>query len=807
MAKLPDINYNRGVPTLHSSKAAALPGKLREINAKVQGITAGVATGLEIVDTAFEKEAKLDANRRYQRAQREFTEEHTALVQEYHTSNKPLDQFASDLDSLRRKSFDLAGKDMGARGDKYLGPKLDQFRSAITTSQVKTMQVLAESRSIQHMEMANQDNLAMLRDNPTSGGVVIALDNMDDMLVDNGLSTAQNQESRAKMTTGIFRETVSKMLLNGDYEAAIKLTKRAAWNDMPQASRLTLESAIHKESLTAIDTHTAEVSNALITGESTQLKKGEQLDTDVLWNEIDAIPGLIETNTLLEGTTAEDMARTSQGEMAYNYLFNQAKIGNEEQVRAELISGDYDKILSPAQTRALSAAAQEGAATKDMNRHIERAGLMYVVDQTATALVKDPTTSDTSVGAAFANLEAIAQSYYANGEAPPREVETARLRLVQAQADAHTTLDIWRDPGQASRHLSSIVGNDPAAVHQRAVVEEAIESRAKHLATDAVTFADKIGMDAPPLPAIGSENYAAALSHRFDVHTQLENTFGTDISGPLSAGEVDDLMVWLTQKGPDGVLAYAGSLQATVGYEGSDALWNQLNKTDDNSLLPVAGRMANRDMDVQATNMLIGEQWLNDSKSAFKPTELTKVKAGIREELGQAFGEDSLAAARHQKAALAYYTYLLGAPETRGDFSYDSGLAEAAVQAVTGGTLQMNGRTVVAPAKGVEQYDLDRWRDNLRGDSIPPVLDATGAIIPARDIEDGLDRTGFGPRYQLVEQGTPGTYYIMDSRSLNAGGTAGAFLYDGSEGHKKGALATIRYNPTLSVNPRRRSRY
>ena len=174
MAKLPDINYVRAVPTLKSARAAALPGKLQSINAIAGGISKGASAIGDVVETKLEQGAKLDATRRYHSAVRDHAQDRKDLVQDYHINGKTMEEFTQDYEALRVKSMDTARKDIGSRGARYLEPQMEAFHTAAALNGIKDFEALSESRAKMNIELSSRDILAGVDSSEESVDLAVA---------------------------------------------------------------------------------------------------------------------------------------------------------------------------------------------------------------------------------------------------------------------------------------------------------------------------------------------------------------------------------------------------------------------------------------------------------------------------------------------------------------------------------------------------------------------------------------------------------------------------------------------------------
>jgi hypothetical protein len=145
MAKLPNIPYGNATPTL---RAPGVGGDIKAISAGVQAVRGAADT----LGKLYENEARLNAASTFNEAQREYMRESADLTQDYHNNReKPASSFRTDLVGLRTRIF---GKAMGGQSgivQKYLQPKMDQYRTQIEAAEIEATTRLIASRSIMHL--------------------------------------------------------------------------------------------------------------------------------------------------------------------------------------------------------------------------------------------------------------------------------------------------------------------------------------------------------------------------------------------------------------------------------------------------------------------------------------------------------------------------------------------------------------------------------------------------------------------------------------------------------------------------------
>jgi hypothetical protein len=106
-----------------------------------------------VLDEAFESEAKLDANRRSNEAIRGYQEGLQHLTQNYHSDpDSSPEQYATDIDNLRERTFNNASSGAGGRAQKYLRPELDNMKTRIRPEEMRLIQGAVESKQLMHIQ-------------------------------------------------------------------------------------------------------------------------------------------------------------------------------------------------------------------------------------------------------------------------------------------------------------------------------------------------------------------------------------------------------------------------------------------------------------------------------------------------------------------------------------------------------------------------------------------------------------------------------------------------------------------------------
>jgi hypothetical protein len=785
MAKLPDIKYG-AVQTLHSPRAAALPGKLRSVDAAVQAVDRGVSA----IDKAVETEARLDAGRRFQEAQRDYTKRRSDLVLEYHTTDKPLENFQQELTTIRQDTFSQK-MPQGGRTQKYFRPDMDAFETRASVDELNTFRELTESRSKFHLEVSSNNLVDSVRDDP--GSALSAIDEFNYSLVGNGLGQEENRAFKAANTQAIMTEAIIQLVDEGKTTEAAALVSSKEFNDVPQKARLALEEVVTKATYSEMDDFVQETANNLLIGQGSM----DDLQTALKATEVEvaAFGNLTEEQ---QG----DLTKTSQGEMAFRYFQGQIEAGKTEDVMAALKTEEFSDILEPVQTQRLIASATGTASDIWSNR--ERVGLTRTVKGVIGSLGKPGVTSSDSILEAETALDRLEETWLRENEEPSRDFENLRIDLEGAKSDYRRRYRVFADPSTAVDIMRATQGsNDWRDRELRTEAIEAAAERSDLVAADVMQFKSDMGLvNLEPMPPADDPSHFKAHTLRSKDWDIVQGDEGPSASGPLTGTEAEVLARDLTQKDTEQLLLYAAQLTESQGEDYAIDVFNQMYDAGNTRVIPSAARAMVYGDPEAATTILQGQAWLDDPNSTFKPGDISKVRAEIVDQLGAAYGADPDMRDRAVSAILAHYTGVK--TNTGAGFAYDGDQITASVNKVSP-VFDFEGTSVVAPTPQTTQNDFTRWAASFTADTLPAMVDVNGNEIPAEDVRDGLYDGNIltSTRFNLVQVGPPGQYYIMDNRSFRGRGGAnsnmGSLLMDADH---PGNPVVLRYDPANT-----RSRY
>lgn len=241
------------------------------------------------------------------------------------------------------------------------------------------------------------------------------------------------------------------------------------------------------------------------------------------------------------------------------------------------------------------------------------------------------------------------------------------------------------------------------------------------LATDSMAYANRIGFySSDVLPPVESPAFVEALAERNWADQRIEAHFGKS-SGPLTAVEAD--LFSDTREDP---VLLADQVRVAMG-ERAPLFWEQLVKSNPAAHM-IAGEIASRpgaEADLIARRVLAGRS----ARASLEWTEshYRTLRFEVSERLGDVYGTDAGTRKAYTSAAIDLYIaekkragesqYLTPHPSM--GLTVDRDAMRDAVEAVTGGMIEHEGVTLLAPEPGVTERQFDDWIDGLTVEDLP----------------------------------------------------------------------------------------
>lgn len=316
-------------------------------------------------------------------------------------------------------------------------------------------------------------------------------------------------------------------------------------------------------------------------------------------------------------------------------------------------------------------------------------------------------------------------------------------------------------PAQVESLISTLRSDsgDGATIAQQQIIagmESAQEARATALKSDPIGYAMNQRMIAP-VPALDlsqPDTWGAtfqSLQRGVDV-LQARGLVG-NVSA-LRPEMKDQISRALATSTPADAINLLGSMATNLNTETYRATLNAIASKGDGKVMAAAGALVNQNPEV-AESILRGQALMKEN-SLLAPRKTDSNTASINALLPiQAFGP-TLEGARQSvlEAATARYADLSHqAGDTSGEL--DDTRMETAINEVTGGLVDMNGYSVIAPRYGMSQRDFDSLLGGLSATALAGAVTSTGQPVSASDLRnEGRLRAVADGRY-VLEFGNP----------------------------------------------------
>ena len=330
--KLPDLRVNRPVRELKSSKVAQLPNQMRNISAGVQA----AGTVASALDRVVESEATLDATRRMNNAQREYTKQAAALTQDYHTDrDKPLSDYGPALDSLRETILDeaTAGADYYSRSK--VSAASDNYRTQLKAHEVAAVTKLTESRMVMNLTVIARDNLRGVSE---TGDVDFALNSYTDAVNATTLDATVKQDEIAKYNTAVATSAVAFWTNEGDLENLTGFVDTEPFKQLSPEQQANVNASIVKSTGQILSEDFNKAQHQLAIGNWSPERGWEFVDSSI--DSIQNIPPAVR----------DEMKEKARLDMGSTYIGGLLAAGQDQQV-IDILTGskyigkyDSDKI-------------------------------------------------------------------------------------------------------------------------------------------------------------------------------------------------------------------------------------------------------------------------------------------------------------------------------------------------------------------------------------------------------------------------------------------------------------------------------
>jgi len=349
---------------------------------------------------------------------------------------------------------------------------------------------------------------------------------------------------------------------------------------------------------------------------------------------------------------------------------------------------------------------------------------------------------------------------------------TRQLALVDDQnlrreyADLFSQSDAFKqfqtaNPAEAEAVLSAMEAgvSNGASLAEHQIVDAArrgAEASANAWRDNPLGQGARLGM-IPPSPTLdlgNSEKWGQTFS---SLQRSVSLLQARGVVGNISAlppQMQDQVSRALTSSTPADAINLLGSMATNLNTETYRATLNAIASKGDGKVMAAAGALVNQNPEV-AESILRGQALMKEN-SLLAPRKTDSNAESINALLPiQAFGP-TLEGARQSvlEAATARYADLSHqAGDTSGEL--DDTRMETAINEVTGGLVDMNGYTVIAPRYGMSQRDFDSLLGGLSATALAGAVTSTGQPVSASDLRnEGRLRAVADGRY-VLEFGNP----------------------------------------------------
>lgn len=335
-------------------------------------------------------------------------------------------------------------------------------------------------------------------------------------------------------------------------------------------------------------------------------------------------------------------------------------------------------------------------------------------------------------------------------------------------------------PGDVESMMTSLradTANGATVAQQQLLtdLQASQEARAKALANDPIGYAASRGYTPPP-PALNltqPDTWAGtfqSLQKGVDVLQARGEVGNISALRPEMLAQMTRVFETAT---PGESVQLLGSMQQNLRPETYKATLSKLYSSGQGRAAATAGALVG-DNPAVAEGILRGQMLLKENPN-LAPKKTDDNSLAIDERLPiQAFaaGQEVSRQFLLESATARYADLSHQAGDTTGEFN-DTRMQQA-IDEVTGGVVDMNGYSVIAPRYGMTQDDFDKRLSQLTDDDLSGVIAKNGSAVRARDVRDqGRLRAIADGRY-IVEFGRPeapmyatkqdGSAFVLDLR-------------------------------------------
>lgn len=279
----------------------------------------------------------------------------------------------------------------------------------------------------------------------------------------------------------------------------------------------------------------------------------------------------------------------------------------------------------------------------------------------------------------------------------------------------------------------------------------------RRVKADPFAFAVQRGIVAAPEQ---TGDFQTDLKARAEAARKASAYLGKQVPG-FTAPELENIAERYAAGSLDDRTSLLFAITDTHGQRQASVVFEALDKQGHTGMA-LAGALAMEAPDA-ARLVVRGQQALAEGGKANLVPKDIDMREALRDELGNAYGLGTKARATIESGILSAYA-ALSAESGDNSGGLDSNRLTAAVNAVTGGLVEYQGRRFPAPKRGVSQQKFEDWVDALESADFARV-----AGIPSAYAFDAWRREGWleavGPnQYVPVIEGPSGPVFLVDAQ-------------------------------------------